>query len=84
MYLCVISWYLATMLTFYFLCAHGHTVLIIIYWQLLYSRSICEPSFLKTYSSAACNMTATHDECAVDCTMLVRNIPNLSPKTFVS
>jgi len=36
------------------------------------------PSFLKTYSSVACNMTLIHDKCAVDCTTLGRNLVNLN------
>jgi len=30
--------------------------------------------YLKTYSSVACNVKATHDECAVHCTRLGRKI----------
>jgi len=40
-------------------------------------RSSSRPSFLKTYSSAACNMTVTQDKCAADCTTLGRNVVNL-------
>ena len=36
------------------------------------------PSFLKTYSSVACNMTLIHYKCAVDCTMLGENVVNLT------
>jgi len=39
--------------------------------------------YLKTYSSVACNVKATHDECAVHCTRLGRKILNLksNPKS---
>jgi len=36
------------------------------------------PSFLKTYSSVACNMTLIHYKCAVDCTMFGKNVVNLT------
>jgi len=36
------------------------------------------PSFSRTYLSAACNVTITYDECAVDCTTLGTNILNLT------
>jgi len=39
-------------------------------------RSNNGPSFLKTYSSTTCNMTVTHNECAIDCTTLGRNVVN--------
>jgi len=41
-------------------------------------RSVSGPSFLKTYSSVACNMTLIQDKCAVDCTTLGRNVVNLN------
>jgi len=37
-------------------------------------------SFLKTYSFTGCSVTVTHDDCAVDCTALGRNILNSEPK----
>jgi len=41
-------------------------------------KSTSGPSFLKTYSSIACNMTLIHYKCAVDCTALGRNLVNLN------
>jgi len=41
-------------------------------------RSTSGPSFLKAYSSIVCNMTLIHGKCAVDWTMLGRNIVNLN------
>jgi len=45
-------------------------------------RSVGGPSFLKTYSSAACYVTLTPDECALDCSMLASDVQkvNLNPK----
>ena len=43
-------------------------------------RSACGPSYLKTYLSVICNVTVTHDECAVDCSRLDKNVLNLKPK----
>jgi len=37
-------------------------------------RSASGPSFLKTYLSTSCNVTLTHDKCAVHCTKLSRNV----------
>jgi len=42
--------------------------------------SVSIPSYLKTYLSAAYNMPAMHDEYAVDCTMLGRNVLTQNPK----
>jgi len=39
-------------------------------------RSNNGPSFLKTYLSIACNMAITHNECAIDCTTLSKNVVN--------
>jgi len=36
------------------------------------------PLFLKSYSSAACNVALMHTECVVDCTTLGRNVLNLN------
>ena len=36
------------------------------------------PSLLKTYSSAACNTTLTHDKCVLGCTTFASNILNLN------
>jgi len=44
-----------------------------------YYRSAYGPSYLKTYLSAADNMTVTHYGCAVDCSRLGRNILNPKP-----
>ena len=41
-------------------------------------RSISGLSFLKTYSSIACNMTLIHNKCAVGWTTLGRNLVNLT------
>jgi len=43
-------------------------------------RSTSGPSFLKTYSSVACDMTLIHYKCEVDCTTLGRNVVNLNLK----
>jgi len=43
-------------------------------------RSGSGPSFLKTYSPAASNVTQTQDKCAVDCNMLGRKLLNLTLK----
>jgi len=42
-------------------------------------RSTSESSYLKSYSSAACNVTEMHNECAVDCSRLGRNILRVRP-----
>jgi len=36
------------------------------------------PSFLKIYSSIACNMALNHDKCAAGWTALGRNLVNLN------
>jgi len=43
-------------------------------------RSTSGPSFLKSYSSIACNMTLIHDKCAVGWTTLGRNLVNVNLK----
>ena len=44
------------------------------------NRPASGPSFLKTYSSVACNTILIHCKCAVDCTTLGRNVVNLTLK----
>ena len=43
-------------------------------------RSTIGPSFLKTYSSIAYNMTLIHDKCAASWTTLGKNLINLNLK----
>ena len=38
--------------------------------------------FFKNYSSAACHVTLTHDDCMLDYTMLASNTLNPKPKVF--
>jgi len=45
-------------------------------------KSTSGPSFLKTYSSIACNMTIFHDKCAVAWTTFGRNLVNLNLTLF--
>ena len=45
-------------------------------------RSTSGPSFLKAYSSTACNTTLIHDKCAVDWTTPARK-PMWSPRTLL-
>jgi len=47
-------------------------------------RSACGPSYLKSYSPATFNVTVTHDEYAIDCPRLGRNVLhlNLTPKLY--
>jgi len=45
-------------------------------------RSSSRPSFFKTYSSIACNMTVMQDKYALGCTTLGRNILNLNHKSL--
>jgi len=43
-------------------------------------RSANGRSFFESYSSGTCNMRVMHNEYAVDCTTLSRNVPNLIPE----